>query len=282
MKYEDKFIAFIDVLGFKSMVEVSEKGTGVSLAELMENLSELGTLKDEHKFEKYGPTTCPQSSFIDRNLNFKVTQISDCVVVSSEVSPAGVINLVSHCWNSVIKLLIKGIMCRGYITKGKIYHHNNQIIGTGYQHAYSRESGVCAFKLEADERGTPFVEIDSAVLEYINNSTDKCVKEMFFRMVKTEGDSTALFPFKRLSHSFAIRGFGQNFDPDKERESNNNVRTLLHTLKERVMTYVDKSNVLAMSKARHYIKAIDDQLKVCDRTDEIIEKLCSPFPSRRV
>ena len=140
MQFEDKFIAFIDVLGFKNMVKESELGTGMPLTEIMDHLSKLGSIDDEDKFKKYGPTTCPQSKAKNKSLNFQVTQISDCVIVSSEISSAGVINLVSHCWSAVIGLLMKGIMCRGYITRGSIYHVNNQVVGSGYQNAYSMES----------------------------------------------------------------------------------------------------------------------------------------------
>jgi hypothetical protein len=73
VKFDDKFIAFIDVLGFKSMVSASESGHGMSLAELMECLSKLGSSKDEHEFERDGPAMCPQSKYIRQNLNSKVT-----------------------------------------------------------------------------------------------------------------------------------------------------------------------------------------------------------------
>jgi len=281
MKFEEKFIAFIDVLGFKNMVNNSETGKGVALSELLDTLSKLGGQQDEHKFESYGPSTCPQSKYINKNLNFKVTQISDCVIISSELSPAGIINLISHCWGAVIELLMKGIMCRGYIIKGSIYHNGNQIIGSGYQNAFAKESGVTAFKREADERGTPFVEIDPFVCEYVKTSTDECVQEMFSRMVKTKNDVSALFPFKQLSHSFAIGGFGQEFNHEKEKESNDKMRNRLISLKERVMNFVDPENERAVNKAKHYIHALNEQLLVCNRTDEFINALCLPFPAKR-
>lgn len=280
MKFEEKFIAFIDILGFKTLVESAEKGNGLSLTEIMELLKKLGTEKDSNKFEQYGPTTCPNSSYLQKNLSFKVTQISDCVIVSSEVSPSGLINLISHCWGAVIQLLFKGIMCRGYITKGNIFHNGTQVVGSGYQKAYSSEANVSAFKNEADERGTPFVEIDPFVCDYVKENSDPCVKEMFSRMVKEEGGTTALFPFQRLSHSFIVAGGGHKFNPDKEKESNQNMRKLLHDLKDRVMGYVDHSNPIAVNKAHHYIRALDSQLKVCEKTDEAIEMLCQPFPRR--
>jgi len=272
MKSEEKFIAFIDVLGFKSLVKAAESGEGMPLSEIMELLEKLGSTKDNEKFKQYGPTICPNSPYLSRDLNFKVTQISDCAIVSSEISPSGVINLTSHCWGAVIQLLMKGIMCRGYITRGEIYHSDTQFIGSGYQEAFDQESNVSAFKREADEEGTPFVEIDPSICNYVRDSNDSCVKEMFSRFVKEQEGTTALFPFKRLSHSFIVAGSGCTFDPQKEKESNQNIRQLVINLKNSVMSYVDESNKKAMSKARHYISALDSQLEMCDRTDEVIDE----------
>jgi hypothetical protein len=284
IEFKDKFIGFVDILGFKKMVQATAAGTGMPLPELLETLTKFGAPDVRKHFEEYRPTICPGSISIQRDLDFLVTQISDCLIVSSEVSPAGVINLVNHCWGAVIKLLTKGIMCRGYITRGLVYHTDApQIIGPGYQNAYSHEKEVAAFKREADERGTPFVEVDQAVCNYVMDYGDSCVKEMFSRYVKNDGVVIALFPFKRLAHSFVIGGFlGNKFDPEKEKHSNKNMRLWIENFKERVMSLVDQSNPNAVSKAEHYIAALDAQLEVCERTDEMIDMLNSPYPSGRI
>lgn len=272
MEFQEKFVGFVDILGFKSLVESAENGGGIDLSELMEMIKYLGSPEDSNKMKTRGGTTCPQSIYIEKDLNFIVTQISDCAIVSSEISPAGIINLVSHCWGSVLNLLNKGFMCRGYITKGLIYQTDSQVIGSGYMNALSKEPGVSAFKQEAEERGTPYVEVDPVICAYIENSNDKCVKEMFSRMVKSDGESTVLFPFQRLSHSFMVTSWdGEDFDPQKEKEANNNVRLLINRLKEQIMEFVDMSNSSAVRKSKHYIVALDVQLKACDKTDEAIE-----------
>jgi hypothetical protein len=269
MEFKDKFIGFVDILGFKQLVEAMEAGQAVPLAELLGMLaSPLGrTPSGTYHW------VCPASSGVQRDLDFQVTQISDCVVVSSEISPPGIINLIDHCWTAVSGCMHKGVMCRGYITRGSIYHTPMQFVGSGYQEAYSKESQVSAFKRNADERGTPFVEIDSIVCEYVKNCGDDCVKRMFSRFVKTEGPATALFPFQTLQHSFAIGGFRREFDAVREKRSNENVRRLIEKLKDRLMVYVNQSNPSAVSKAEHYLKALDRQLEISGRTDEIIEML---------
>jgi len=275
--FKDKFVGFVDILGWKEKVKAAEAGTGMSLVELKEALKELGTPEDQNKFKKYGPTTCPESTYIQRDLDFQLTRISDCVVVSTEISPAGVINLVNHCWGTVIRLLTKGIMCRGYITRGPFYHTNElEMIGSGYQEALDKEPQVSAFKRKADERGTPFVEVDPTVCNYVRDHGDSCVKEMFSRYVKEDGTVTALFPFQRLHHSFIMGDYhGHKFDPERERRSNKNLRSMIEKMKERVMALVDRSKADAVSKAEHYIAALDTQLKVCNETDHMINVLAA-------
>lgn len=277
--YKDKFVAFIDILGFKYIVEQSASGDGLELSEILALLESFGKPLERDGYEKHGPTICPCSRHIDKNLDFRLTQISDCVIISAEVSPAGVINLLSHCFTVVLGFLRKGIMCRGYVTRGPVYHTETQVLGTGYQSAYAAEAGVSAFKKDADERGTPFVEIDPSVAEYVANSTDDCVKKMYERMVKSDGEVSAIFPFSSLSHSFAIGGWiGEKFNPDNERRANDVVRSNIRKLKQRVEERIDFSNPKAVNKARYYLGLLDNQLDLCDATDDMIDKLCRPFP----
>jgi len=283
MEFKDKFIGFVDILGFKKLVEAAEQGTGMSLQEILGLVKELGMPEDRKKFAEHGPMTCPRSKYVQRDIDFQLTQISDCMVVSTEVSPAGVINLVRHCWGAVIKLLAKGIMCRGYITIGRVYHTDTQVIGTGYQEAYRKESLVTAFEREADERGTPFVEVDTAVCDYVRDHGDSCVKEMFSRFIKEDGTVTAIFPFQRLQHSFIIGDyFGRKYDPEEERQSNRNVMSMIENMKERVMSLVDQAKPDALSKALHYMAALDAQIDICKETDRMIDMLESPFPRNRI
>lgn len=79
-----------------------------------------------------------------------------------------------------------------------------------------------------------------------------------------------------------IAGFGYTFDAEREKGTNQNIRQGIENLKNRVMALVDQSNPNVLSKADHYIAALDAQLEVCKRTDEMIDMLNSPFPSGRV
>ena len=71
------------------------------------------------------------------------------------------------------------------------------------------------------------------------------------------------------------------FDPEKEKNSNNNMRIALLNMKAHLMQFVDPNNGAAVRKAEHYLAALDGQLQICDNTDETIDWLCQPFPAHR-
>jgi hypothetical protein len=265
--FKDKFVAFVDILGFKGMVEAAEaatqNGNSTALEELLGLLTKLGTTKDILEYAAHGPIFCPESPRLQKGLDFQLTQISDCVIVSAEKSPAGIINLVGHCWSVVTRLLHEGVMCRGYVTLGLVHHTPGQIIGTAYQRAFNQEPQVAAFKQQAGERGTPFVEIDNVVVEYVRTTGGACAQELFSRMTLSDGNVVGLFPFKQLQTSFALG----NLDRSKQLRSNAVVRQSLLTMKERVLATADPANVSAVRKAEHYARALDAQLKICDSTD---------------
>ena len=87
IEFKEKFIGFVDILGFKQLVEKAERGIGITLQELLELVKELGTPEDRREVEKYGPTICPGSKYLQRDLDFRLTQISDCVIGNR--SPGG-------------------------------------------------------------------------------------------------------------------------------------------------------------------------------------------------
>jgi len=83
------------------------------------------------------------------------------------VSPAGAINVISHCWAACLELLQKGLMCRGYIKRGLIYHTEKDVYGPGHVEVVEKEKQVSFFKGDSDKSGTPFFEVDQNVVDYV-------------------------------------------------------------------------------------------------------------------
>ena len=261
-KFLNKFVAFIDILGFKSKVESAERSKGTQLSDILDLCEELRNPTHVRSISRRGPVVCPESRFRNRNLDYTVTQISDCAVISSEVSPAGIINLLSHVSQSIFGLLRHGVMVRGYVTRGNIFHQENQFIGPGYQDAYKGEQSVRAFRMSEQDRATPFVEIDPEVERYIAEDTDPCVRDMFRRMTKTDSDHsvTVMFPFHHLTD---IAG-SHVMEPDRCRHSLNVVREWIGRYRDRIELQSPSSDTQASRKSKYYFKILDDLLSECD------------------
>ncbi len=275
---QDKFVAFVDILGFESKVDSLEEGEGPGLSDLLELCSKLSQKSHVDGITEYGPVICPASRYTSRGLDYEVTQVSDCAVISAEVSPAGIINLLQHVSACVFGLLTRGVMVRGYVTRGAIYHRENQFIGKGYQHAFQKEKQVSAFRLSTDSTSTPFVEIDADVVKYIKEETDQCVREIFKRLTKEDDNGIAVvFPFYKLSNLA-----GQNIgDEEKCRESLKVVRKWIADFLEKLNAQSPSSDTRANSKAVYYRNFLKEQLEECDQIEELLHTLKQPAVKAR-
>jgi hypothetical protein len=133
--YEERFCAFIDFLGFASAVE-----KGIWTPD--EILSAM------HKAAKV--------SGGDEDV-VQVTQFSDSLILSTKVdNDWGLYNVVSTAFFLAIELANHGILLRGGITKGEMYHKEMLAFGPAFIRAYRLEQAA----------STPRIIIDEGIVEY--------------------------------------------------------------------------------------------------------------------
>lgn len=269
--FSDKFVVFVDILGFQSKVESAEQDEGLSLRQLLDFAAALEVRAHSESIPVYGPMICPESRHIARDLDYRVTQISDCLVVSTEVSPAGIINIIHHVYVAALKLLTEGVMVRGYVTRGNIFHEGNKFLGTGYHRALKGEKRVKAFQASPDEIGTPFIEIEPEIVSYIKECDDQCVKEMFERMTRSDGDATVIFPFLSFSRFNGFHG-----DLNESRRNLEVIRSRIQNARKKVASFAPFSDPGAARKSKYYLKFLDDALAKCDDFEKILYSLERP------
>jgi hypothetical protein len=280
--YEDKFIGFVDILGFKALVERFEGGGDSALSEeyILELLDKFGS-SEEEDFARYGPTICPNAPYTSRNLNFRVTQISDCAVISAEVSPAGLINLVHHCYKIAFRFLRVAHLCRGYITRGNIYHTDTRFFGTGYVRAYEheRDHKVVIFQKNSEDTGTPFIEIDPHVCDYVIEQLDGCVKTVFRQLTESDGKSTAISPFFALKTMLNI-AIDQDLDAKELKDQVemvcDNIRRLLSQLENAKAS----ASIRGREKIEHVERKLHEVLALKDKHLEMLDFLSQPLSPR--
>ena len=111
--YRERYVAFMDVLGFSQLVsdadhQAHKREVILAIIEsLRTTLSEI-------------PPT-----------NFRFTQFSDCIAVSADRSPDGIIAIFSGCAALVTDIFQLGVMLRGGIAVGNLVHTSEVLFGTG-------------------------------------------------------------------------------------------------------------------------------------------------------
>ena len=167
MEYKNKIVCFIDILGFREMVEenISDPLNIYSI------LSKISTeITDWH------------GAPISSNLDLVITQFSDSIVFSFVPSMHYFMQF-SFFKGLSIKMVMDGVVLRGGITYGKIFHNSDFVFGPAMNKAYELEHKVAVF---------PRIVIDQSALD-LKNEDGKTV---------TDFSGQVLFKTKALGYSF--------------------------------------------------------------------------------
>lgn len=149
--FEDRAVAFIDVLGFKSVVERFDSENDNFLEELVGILEEAVPGLDG----KVNPS-------VPRELIPKHISISDSIILSAPLTSD---EMSSYCGLSTIVMrviqlthlfLSKGYLIRGGISVGKVWHTDSNIVGPAYQNAYLIETKTGSPRIELDEQAKQY------------------------------------------------------------------------------------------------------------------------------
>lgn len=154
IKYENRIVAFVDILGFKEIIKKSERNL-TKLQLLYQTLEFLKKRENTYKWnlqfiEIEEDAQKKELSNFDIQTQMTCTCFSDSIVVSvnctdnyiNEITSTLVANL-SYIGS---QLMTEGILLRGGITIGKLIHLDNGIImGQGLIDAYQLESNSAKY-----------------------------------------------------------------------------------------------------------------------------------------
>jgi hypothetical protein len=127
MPYEDRYVAFIDILGFREMV-----GRMRRAPKFYEDvLSALSAMRR---------TLPPREEKAATDL--RVQTFSDSIVLSTLPTPDGLWHLLFVVHDLTDALLPRGIFIRGGVAKGRMHHEDDVLLGEAMIEAYDIESKV--------------------------------------------------------------------------------------------------------------------------------------------
>lgn len=154
IKYEERIIAFVDILGFKNIIKESETNDH-KLRTIYQALDFLKTREESNEWDlKF--IEIEEDAQRKGLENFKITKNTNCscfsdsiivsVIASNDKTNEIVSTLISNLAYIGAKLLSEGILIRGGLTIGKLIHNNNGVImGQGLIEAYELESRVARY-----------------------------------------------------------------------------------------------------------------------------------------
>lgn len=130
--YEDRIVAFVDVLGFKGLVDSSKNDVKV----LRNITSALSTLYEWiWKWEADGGDS-----------SFAFTQFSDSVVLSALADTQDSFEMLLQLMLGIVDIAYSHcIIVRGGIARGKLIHDNEMVVGPAMVDAYFLESQIAKY-----------------------------------------------------------------------------------------------------------------------------------------
>lgn len=136
--YENRIIAYIDILGFKN--EIEKKTINPS------------SKKENNKESKriYDFISVVHKDFVKRNIShdssYKVSQFSDSLVFSYSASEkAAVFWILMGLLYLHLDAINHGLLIRGAVTFGKLVHDDNHLFGPAMDEVYKMESECAIF-----------------------------------------------------------------------------------------------------------------------------------------
>jgi hypothetical protein len=123
--YQERFVALLDLLGFKALVEAAERDESQfkRLQEVLHDLSQ---------------TLCNNASTGTRFIHF-----SDCIIITTNATPDALRELFRSIHVLTGNLLQQDVLVRGAITRGGAFHDAQYVYGTAVSRAAVLEN-TCA------------------------------------------------------------------------------------------------------------------------------------------
>jgi hypothetical protein len=126
-RYRERYVAFIDILGFSKHVEES--------------------IKDRELFSTLRAILSSEAPTANRTRpdDVRSYQFSDSIVISTRNDQQGLKEIILSVYFICDKLLSYHIFTRGGITKGKLYYDSKAVFGPGLIRAYHIEKDIAVY-----------------------------------------------------------------------------------------------------------------------------------------
>ncbi len=171
IEYQNRVVFFFDILGFRDLIEKESNTKGFDCTDIFQLFDFIKKFYQDEIDDKYSATK-------------QITFFSDCVIISfveNEIDQ--VFKTVCDIQILLVNLILKGIVMRGAISYGKLFHDENYLFGPAFIEAYL---------IEKDKAKNPRIVCDNSILVLSQKgkslNSAKQDLEVFTEIVKKDED----------------------------------------------------------------------------------------------
>lgn len=147
--YENRLVTFVDMLGFSEFVRRSARAP--ELVKWLSDAVEAAKASDIYT-RQFGATGHPEDSL-------QITNFSDSIVISDVADEVGFGQVMFATMEVVVRLQYLGILSRGGIGYGPLFHKDNALFGPAFLEAYEMERAVA---------GMPQIVFSAAAVRFLD------------------------------------------------------------------------------------------------------------------
>lgn len=142
-KYEMRVTAYIDILGFSDIISNTIDKNGTDVVEQISLIHDAyEAVRDVWNLD-LSSSERKEITVSDTKI---VTTFSDSIVISFKITEQSeVFHTILELQWMIMRLIVKGILCRGAVTYGKLYHTEQMLFGPALVEAYLLESKAALY-----------------------------------------------------------------------------------------------------------------------------------------
>jgi len=183
--YTNSYVAFLDILGFKNLIS---RSIGNPPAVTVDEIRSILEVPEPVKAEQI---VLGRIGDIARS-GHRLTAFSDSIIITTDETEQGLMHILQHVGKIGYRLACLGVLYRGGIANGLIYHDEQQVFGPAVIAAYDIEQQAIF----------PRVVLSSQVVN-AGRSAAAPVNTVFGRFTRTDGDGAVYVHYLRVLRMIA-------------------------------------------------------------------------------
>ncbi len=191
-KFDKRIVAFVDILGFESKVNNAVDDFN-EYEKIKSALNRIYQVKLDNENE---------GILEKKSLGVEVTTFSDSAVISYPDEGDNLFSLLLNLIHLQLQLVLDGVLIRGGVTVGDLYHDGSIVFGPAMNKAYQYESKIAIY---------PRIIVDKFAIDHFKQAVDKDEDSLNALMNLLRKDHDGMFYVDMLRQEQELSDYGDEY-----------------------------------------------------------------------